>query len=203
LADQFTIAEPCEAELRVKNSHFIAWIAPAASREQAEELIAQRCRGFADATHNCFALRTGTGEKLLARASDANEPAGTAGRPMLQALEARRITNVAAVVTRYFGGTKLGTGGLIRAYSSSMFAVLDSATLVPFFETCRLRLGYHYPDSAAVEKAMRKFAAVSVEEDFGAGITRVVEIRKESQIEFQEMLLDLSAGKVKFERIDI
>ncbi|MGH7492365.1 MAG: IMPACT family protein [bacterium] len=199
MADYFTIAQLCETDLRVKDSLFVAWIAPAASRAQAEELITQRSRACADATHNCFALRTGMGEQLAVRSSDANEPAGTAGRPMLQALEARRLTNVAAVVTRYFGGTKLGTGGLIRAYSKVMFDLLDRARLIPFFETCRLCLVYQYPDSPAVERAMRKFEVLSIEEIFGAEIRRLVEVRKDHQADFESALLDLSAGRVEIE----
>jgi uncharacterized YigZ family protein len=199
LADYFTIAQPCESELRVKDSRFIAWIAPAADRAQAEAFIVQRGRGFADATHNCFALRIGTGDLLATRTSDANEPAGTAGRPMLQALEARRLTNVAAVVTRYFGGTKLGTGGLIRAYSRAMFEVLDLAKLIPFFETCRLHLLYRSHNSAAVERAMRMFSAISLEGAFGTEIRRLVEVRQDQQSDFESTLLDLSGGRVKIE----
>ncbi len=120
---------------------------------------------------------------------------------MLRALEARRVTNVAAVVARYFGGTKLGTGGLIRAYSGAMFAVLDAATLLSFFETLRFSLVYQYPDSGAVDKAMRKFGATVMEEKFGAEIRRVIEIRKEHEVDFQRTIEDLSAGRVDIQAI--
>lgn len=202
MPDYFTIAGAGETQTRVKNSRFIAWITPVASREHAEDAIAQRCRIFADATHNCFAWRVGAGRQIAAHAGDAGEPAGTAGRPMLQALEARKVTNVAAVVTRYFGGVKLGTGGLRRAYSSAMFAVLDVVAPVPFFEACRWQLVYPYSDSAAVEKAMRKFAALPVAEHFEPEVRRrVVEIRTECEDDFYKVALDLTAGRIQLHRI--
>jgi len=196
LADYFTLALARVVESRVKDSRFVAWISPADSREQAEKLIAQRSRDFAGATHHCFALRLGMGDQLVARSSDAGEPAGSAGRPILQALEARRVTNIAAVVSRYFGGTKLGVGGLIRAYGGATFAALDAATLHPFFAACKLQLRYQYPDSAAVEKVLHKFSAVTLAESFGTIVQRRVLVRQTEEAAFRMMLQDLSAGRI-------
>ncbi len=195
----YTIAAACEAEVRVKDSRFVAWLAPAQSREQAEALIAGRAQQFADARHNCHAFRLGVGEALLAHSSDAQEPAGSAGRPMLQALAAHRLTNLVAVVSRYFGGTKLGIGGLMRAYSGAVQAAIAQAKLVPLIRTHRLLLTYRYQHSAAVEKALHQYHAEILQSDFGAQINRLVAVRLEVVEDFCASLKEWSSGRVQIQ----
>lgn len=195
----YTIAAACEAELRVKDSRFVAWLAPAQSREQAEALIAGRAQQFAEARHNCHAFRLGLGEQLLAHSSDAQEPSGSAGRPMLQALAAHRLTNLVAVVSRYFGGTKLGIGGLMRAYSGAVQAAIARATLVPSHPRICLRLNYAYHHSAAVEKALHQYDVETLQSDFGAAISRLVAIRQELEPLFRASLNDWSGGRVQIQ----
>lgn len=195
----YTIAAACEAELRVKDSRFVAWLAPAQSREQAEALIAGRAQQFAEARHNCHAFRLGLGEQLLAHSSDAQEPSGSAGRPMLQALAAHRLTNLVAVVSRYFGGTKLGIGGLMRAYSGAVQAAIARATLVPLHPRIRLRLTYAYHHSAAVEKALHQYHAETLQSDFGAAISRLIAIRQEVEEAFCADLNEWSGGRVQIQ----
>ena len=193
----FTLAAACSAETRVKDSRFIAWLTPAQSRAQAEELLAARAKEFSDATHNCYAYRLGMEEQLLAYANDAHEPAGSAGRPMLQVLESRKLTNVLAVVTRYFGGTKLGVGGLMRAYSGAVQAVIEAATLLPFIRKSSLQLTYQYADSANVESVLRKFEAHVLANDFGLEVQRRIEVRAEQTEEFAFELNERCAGRVR------
>ncbi len=194
----FTVAAACEAETRVKDSRFIAWLTPAQSRAQAEELLAGREQEFSDATHNCYAYRLGLAEQLLAYANDAHEPAGSAGRPILQVLEARKLTNVLAVVTRYFGGTKLGVGGLMRAYSGALQAAVETATLLPIIRTTSFQLTYQYADSAHVESVLRKFEARIVANDFGLEVQRHVEVHAEHAEAFMFELNERCAGRVRF-----
>ncbi|MFT4258902.1 IMPACT family protein [Microbacterium sp.] len=124
-----TIAHAAENELVVKKSRFIARIEPVSSPEEADAVIAGIRKRFWDARHNCSAMITGLlGDQ--ARSSDDGEPSGTAGIPMLEVLRRRDLTDVVAVVTRYFGGVKLGAGGLVRAYSSAVSEALDAAALV-------------------------------------------------------------------------
>ncbi|NQX28287.1 YigZ family protein [Microbacteriaceae bacterium VKM Ac-2854] len=124
-----TIAEPVEHEIVVKKSRFIAHVHPAGSPELADALIAAVRKAAWDARHNCVAMVTGLlGDQ--ARSSDDGEPSGTAGVPMLEVLRRRELTDVVAVVTRYFGGVKLGAGGLVRAYSTAVSETLDLAALV-------------------------------------------------------------------------
>lgn len=114
-----TIEKPAYAEIVEKKSKFIASLIPVESKTQAEELILQFKKKYYDARHNCIAYRLLENEKLLERASDDGEPSGTAGSPMLTILQKNNLCNILVVVTRYFGGILLGTGGLVRAYSEA------------------------------------------------------------------------------------
>lgn len=124
-----TMARAVDHEVVIKKSRFIAHVAPVSSSEHADAVIAAVKKQAWDARHNCSAQVTGSlGER--ARSSDDGEPSGTAGVPMLEVLRRRELTDVVAVVTRYFGGIKLGAGGLVRAYSSAVSEALDRAALV-------------------------------------------------------------------------
>jgi len=198
----FSISDQVESELRVQASRFVAWLAPTASREQAEELIAQRSEQFHDATHNCFAYRIGVDDRINARSSDAREPAGSAGRPILHALEARHLSNIVAVVSRYFGGTKLGIGGLIRAYGGVTFAAIDAAKLVPICAVEQFHLRYTYPDSAAVEKSLREFEARIIESRYGSDISKIVEVRQDLAEDFRKAVIERSAGRASIQLVE-
>lgn len=124
-----TIAVPVEQETVIRKSRFLTRVEPVASVAEAEAVIAGIRKRSWDANHNCAAMVTGLlGDQ--ARSSDDGEPSGTAGVPMLEVLRRRELTDVVAVVTRYFGGVKLGAGGLVRAYSSAVSEALDGAALV-------------------------------------------------------------------------
>ena len=114
-----TIANEFRTEYIIEKSRFIATIAPVSTEEEAQAFIQRISKEFWDATHNCTAYAIGPRQEQQ-RSSDNGEPSGTAGKPMLEVLKKTAITNVAVVVTRYFGGIKLGAGGLIRAYSHSV-----------------------------------------------------------------------------------
>ena len=118
-----------ENEIVEKKSRFIATLRPVNSEEEAAAFIAEMKKKYWDASHNCSAFTIGRNHELT-RCSDDGEPAQTAGRPMLDVLLGEDIHNVCAVVTRYFGGTLLGTGGLVRAYSGAVKAGLSAACVV-------------------------------------------------------------------------
>ena len=124
-----TIARAVDHELVIKKSRFLTHVAPVSSADEADAVIAAVKKRAWDARHNCSAQVTGSlGER--ARSSDDGEPSGTAGVPMLEVLRRRELTDVVAVVTRYFGGIKLGGGGLIRAYGSSVSEGLNAVGIV-------------------------------------------------------------------------
>ncbi|WP_295034028.1 YigZ family protein [uncultured Microbacterium sp.] len=153
-----TIAAAVTRELIVKKSRFIAHLVPVRSVAEADEVIASVRRQYWDARHNCTAMVTGvTGDQ--ARSSDDGEPSGTAGIPMLEVLRRRGLTDVVAVVTRYFGGVKLGAGGLIRAYSTAVSDALDEAVLLHRRELLEARVDVPHADAGRIDNGLRDWAA--------------------------------------------
>lgn len=151
-----TIARAVEHELVIKKSRFIAHIAPVASAEDADAFIAAVKKHAWDARHNCSAQVTGAlGDK--ARSSDDGEPSGTAGIPMLEVLRRRELTDVVAVVTRYFGGIKLGAGGLVRAYSSAVSEALDLGQLVDRRELAEIAVAVDHADAGRFDNLLREW----------------------------------------------
>lgn len=123
-----TIKEEAVGEITEKKSKFICHIYPVETVEEAEDIIISLRKKYHDARHNCFAYKIF--KDGIERASDDGEPSGTAGQPMLAILNGKELSNVLAVVTRYFGGILLGTGGLVRAYSDALNAAIENAQMI-------------------------------------------------------------------------
>lgn len=149
-----TIADAVTRELVVKKSRFIAQVAPVGSAVEAEAIIAAIRKRDWDARHHCVAMVLGASGGR-ARSSDDGEPSGTAGVPMLEVLRRRELTDVVAVVTRYFGGTKLGAGGLIRAYSTAIAQALDQATPMHRRRLQQLSVQVRHADAGRIEHFLR------------------------------------------------
>jgi uncharacterized YigZ family protein len=124
-------AAQAASEFKEKGSSFLGRLAPVSSPEEAAKFVAEQKKRFHDATHHCWAYRIGWAEGLQERSSDGGEPSHTAGLPIASALEGRGVSDACLVVIRYFGGVKLGTGGLARAYRTAAQLVLDAADLRP------------------------------------------------------------------------
>lgn len=198
-AAYFSITSQSTAELTVKGSKFIAHAIPIENRDNAEVFIAEISHKYHDATHNCFAYKIGVGDGGEFRFSDAGEPSGTAGRPILQAIESRNLTNLVVVVTRYFGGTKLGTGGLIRAYSAAALAALDEATIVKKFPTAKLRLTFGYEFTNPVHQIIQKFQAEIIESRFSEDTNYLIEVREKDLTDFKAELKNISRGQIEID----
>ncbi|MBR3259935.1 MAG: YigZ family protein, partial [Firmicutes bacterium] len=138
-----TVLGPGEAEQTIERSRFICYVSPAESREEAEEFFAAIRKKHKDATHNVPAMVLGD-KMQIQWASDDGEPQGTSGAPMAQMLVSMGLTNVAVIVTRYFGGIKLGTGGLVRAYTSSLKLGLEAAGIGGVYEMSVLKYEMDY-----------------------------------------------------------
>jgi uncharacterized YigZ family protein len=152
-----TIASAVEHETVTRKSRFLTRIEPVSSVEQADAVIAAIRKRAWDANHNCTAMVTGLlGDQ--ARSSDDGEPSGTAGIPMLEVLRRRELTDVVAVVTRYFGGVKLGAGGLVRAYSSAVSEALDLASLVRRAALRQVTLEVPHADAGRYDNLLRDWA---------------------------------------------
>lgn len=151
-----TIEKPARAEQTVEGSRFLAEAMPVAKRREVTAHIETIREREHNATHHCTGYRLGV-EGDDARYNDDGEPSGTAGPPILRQIEARNLTNVLVVVTRYFGGTELGTGGLARAYGNAAAAALNRASLVERIVRTPVRLRFDYDDTAPAEQVLRQF----------------------------------------------
>jgi uncharacterized YigZ family protein len=146
-----TIAGPVRHEIdRIKGSRFIADIAPVGSADEALRQVSDAQSVFHDARHHCWAYRLGNDGEIF-RSSDDGEPSGSAGRPILSQIEGHDLTNVVVVVTRYFGGTKLGVGGLVRAYGAATADGLKQAKIRVITVTREFTIDYPYECSGAVQ----------------------------------------------------
>jgi uncharacterized YigZ family protein len=166
------VATSGQSELREKKSRFLAVVAVAASDSEARKLLADRRAAYPDASHHCWALRLGVPPEE--RSSDAGEPAGTAGVPILQVLRGAKLTNVIAIVSRWFGGTKLGKGGLARAYAASIREALRGLQVeeiiptvildleIPLSQVGELKRIIHPPEVEIVEEIYAAAANISV-----------------------------------------
>ena len=141
-------------EVREKASRFFGFAARAASTEAAEQFLDRLRREHHDATHVAFAWKIGAGERAAARASDAGEPSGTAGKPILGAVESAELTEVVAAVVRYYGGTNLGTGGLARAYRLAAARALAAAGFEIVYDAVTLEVRCPYEKSGVVRRLL-------------------------------------------------
>ncbi len=186
-------------ETRVSNSRFIATLAPAFTVEEARAFI-QRIRAeFSDATHNVPAFVIGYGDSVTTHCSDAGEPSGTAGRPMLAVLQGSGLGDAVVVVTRYFGGTKLGTGGLVRAYSGAVRAVVDACPRAIKTPAVTALLVIPYNLLERVRRLAPQHCGTILEESFTADVTLTLRFLPEDLPGFQADLLELSNGSIQAE----
>lgn len=141
-----TIEEHIEAQIVEKKSKFIANLFPVESVVEAENIVKEIKKNYHDARHNCIAYRVIEDEKVIEKFSDDGEPSGTAGSPMLAILQKNNLANVLIVVTRYFGGILLGTGGLVRAYSDSLLKAVEESTKIYKCEGIQMSVTVTYPN---------------------------------------------------------
>ncbi len=189
-------------ELTVANSRFIATAAPAFSVDEAREFIARIKREFSDATHNVSAYLIGHGATVVAHCSDDGEPAGTAGRPVLAVLQGSGLGDVVIVVTRYFGGIKLGTGGLVRAYGEAARQVLAALPRAVRLATHKVAIAFPYSYYERVHLLIAAHRGTIRREDFAAGVTVIAHLPVEQFPAFQSALQETCGAAVSAEIIE-
>jgi uncharacterized YigZ family protein len=197
MAPRLIPARKARIEMRVVNSRFIATGGPAFSVAEARASIDAVRAEFADASHNVPAYVIGHGASVTAHCSDDGEPSGTAGRPALAVLQGSGLGDVAVVVTRYFGGTKLGTGGLVRAYGDAvreLLAVLPRAQKVPT-HTAMIALPYPLFEQARLLVAAHQ--GQILDETFAVDVTLTARFPVARFAAFQGALRELSGGQVE------
>jgi uncharacterized YigZ family protein len=189
-----TVKGEAFAEIRIKGSRFVADIVQAASVESALAGV-EAIRGREpDATHHCYAYRIGDTGNVF-RANDDGEPTGTAGLPILRQIDRRGLIDTLVVVTRYYGGTKLGAGGLIRAYGEAASAALDEAEVVETIRRDRFELVFEYDLTSPAMQVIAAFDCDVVTSDYGAETRLTVAVRRSESQGFKEAWTETLAGR--------
>lgn len=188
-----------QGEYTEKKSRFIADIFPVKSEEEALAGIAQIKKKYYDARHNCFAYVIGDNNETE-RCSDDGEPSGTAGRPMLDVLVGKGIHNAAAVVTRYFGGTLLGTGGLVRSYSAAMKDALERCVLMEEHMGFRLRVRTDYNDIGRLQYLVRSLELPELDTVYADQVEMFLLVPSGQISKVEQEITEKTAGKALIER---
>lgn len=192
-----TVAGRGQAEILIKKSRFIANVAPVTSEEEAWAFIESIRRAHAEATHNCFAFKAGS----LQRLSDDGEPSGTAGRPIFDVLDKQNLSDTVIVVTRYFGGILLGAGGLVRAYSQAAVAGVEAAGIAQAQVAVDLRLGLDYAMVGKVQYLLQQRGALTLQTEFGKEVSIDCRLLSGQVEPFESELAEVSAGRIRVERL--
>lgn len=193
-----TITHSGKAGIKIKGSRFIAHAEPAFDEEQCKHLIGRYQKCYHDASHVCFAYRTGVGDRSAYRFSDAGEPAGSAGAPIFKVIEGTGLTNVIILVIRYFGGTKLGIGGLVRAYTDATRTVLASIETVKKIITKPLHFQIEYDVFKPVLRELSAKHAEITEQNYADKIVFHVSVPINSWMLLKNNLTNMTSGKVEF-----
>jgi uncharacterized YigZ family protein len=194
----YQVKQQCRLEDNVKGSRFIATARPVASENDAVAFIEEIKKEYHDATHNAYSWKVGIGRSQRYRYYDDGEPSGTAGLPILKSIDARSLSNVCIVVTRYFGGVKLGTGGLMRAYGKMAMDLLRICEVEKryFTETISFTVSFDFVN--VVHNIINTFEAELKDSQYGEKVTFVVEVRASHSGPFRNKLNDGTNGQVEF-----
>ena len=187
----YTLTNPTQLTEEIKKSRFIVNAAPITNAQQATEFIDNI--SDPNATHNCWAWKIGQQYRF----NDDGEPTSTAGRPILSAIEGQDCDQVVVVVTRYFGGIKLGTGGLIRAYGGSASHCLQQAELIELIARTSLQFHCYYNEWPIIENRLKELDAVIEQQNFDAeGVKATIAITQDNLLTLKKNISDITRGRV-------
>ena len=196
------LKSPCTFEETIKGSRFLSELFPCESQSMARDLVKSQKSKYADATHVVHAFVIGSGAEVLGM-SDDGEPSGTAGRPTLDVLKGRGCTNTLITITRWFGGTLLGTGGLVKAYSGGAKQVIQKADSLSLFEELVEKKDFIFTADYSLYKLIKlnleQFTLYDVKEEFTEAVHVSGRVRADEYDVFSSKLKDLSNGKVVIE----
>ena len=185
-----TIKEAVKCEINVKKSQFICSLFPTKNKKESKEIIQKLNEQYSNATHNCTAYVVSDGEGF----DDDGEPGGTAGKPMINVLRKNELHNVTAVVTRYFGGIKLGAGGLVRAYSKSVMEAVGEAEIVEIEEYSVYELIFEYSDIKIADTEVRNNQLTAINKEYSDKVIYEVVSKDSRDI---EQIFEKYSGKIK------
>jgi len=195
-------ADRINREIFVKNSRFISDLGPASDLASAEGFIAEIERAHPDATHHVPAYIIGYGASKISHASDDGEPSGTAGRPALAVLEGSGLGDVVVVITRYFGGTKLGTGGLVRAYSDAVRIVVENVPRARKVPVYVVHFSISYPLYEKILRIVNDIHGLIADEKFTEIVSLTAKIPAVNFPAFERRAMEISSGSINLQVID-
>lgn len=194
------LTKPVQFEEIIKGSRFLSELIPCESQAQARDILKVQKEKYADATHVVHAFIVGKNGEVMGM-SDDGEPSGTAGRPTLDVLKGRNCTNLIITITRWFGGTLLGTGGLVKAYGNGAKQVLEAAAAQNAFEELIEKTDFIFSTDYSLYKLLKNnfvnYQLYNISEDFGTEVTISGQIKADQYNDFASHLLNLSNGKIK------
>lgn len=193
----YSISKPARSEIKIKGSRFIGLCFPVSNSEQCAQILSEQQRTYHDANHVCCGYQVGVGDSAVYRSSDAGEPAGTAGAPILNVIRGENLTNIIVIIVRYFGGTKLGIGGLVKAYTESAKNTLERSKRIRFeiLSTIRFQIDFNFLDPTM--RIMTKFNAKVIEQKYENEVELSISVPVSNKTNLIEKLIDISKGKIK------
>ncbi|SFX23281.1 uncharacterized protein, YigZ family [Thermoactinomyces sp. DSM 45891] len=191
-----TIARYGETEIIIQKSRFICQATPVKTEEEAQKFIADISKKYWDASHNCSAYLV---TDLIQKASDDGEPSGTAGKPMLEVLHSKKVQYTAVVITRYFGGIKLGAGGLVRAYSQGTSAALEAAGIVQPVLHQSINISFDYTHIGKLEHELRQTSYFLDQPIFTEHVSWTLWVPVDEIEQIQSQIIDWTHGQANVE----
>lgn len=198
MKEWYSLYKGGSGEIEEKKSRFIANIAVVNSVQEANDFIASIKKKYWDARHNCSAFVIGD-DGANTRCSDDGEPSGTAGRPMLEVLTGEKITNICVVVTRYFGGTLLGTGGLVRAYQGAVKEGLKSCSVLKKIKGVKATAGCDYTDIGKIQFLTTQKGYFIDDTQYGEKVVMTLILEETRVDELTADMLDATSGKIELD----
>ncbi|MDY0385587.1 MAG: YigZ family protein [Methanolobus sp.] len=190
-----TLKETGHSQQNFKNSTFIAYAVPVKDECEAKDFIDLIKNKHSDASHNVSAYLINSDNVLAMKYDDDGEPAGSSGKTLFKVLEMKELSNVTVVVSRYFGGIKLGFGGLARAYRETAIAAIESAVIIEVHETTSIHIDADYSDIDTITKLMPEYGTIK-ETDYSDIVQFTLEVYSEFKDEFIEKLIDITKNRV-------
>ena len=176
------------AEEIIKKSRFIGHMIPCSSADEVQNALARLAAEHQGATHIAFAFRIKTRSGIVSKFFDAGEPGGTAGKPIFQHIEGRDLVNCLIAVVRYFGGIKLGAGGLVRAYGNAARRAIESNCVVPFVEYQKVPIVIDYPQLQSLEYHLKNLGGTIESRSYGERVELIVALPESSVAEMQRLI---------------
>lgn len=199
--DYRTIEREASAEIVEKKSRFIGEIYPVKSEEEALGILESIRKKYWDARHHCWAFIIGEG-RTLERCSDDGEPGGTAGKPILEVIRGAELSNVLIVVTRYFGGTLLGTGGLVRAYTAASKEAVSAADIVVKILGYKLKITTDYTGLGKIQYLLAQKRIEIIDSEYADNVALIILISKEAEQGLVRELTEATNAQAKIERLE-